>query len=86
MSFPILDNVAKSGRHTTFYLSCGAASNFDETFRAVARDIPLLYHSDYGPTAHEALRGPRTGQPGPGHPRARASGPERPAPSDVSGL
>ena len=24
MSFPILDNVAKSARHTTFYLSCGA--------------------------------------------------------------
>ncbi len=26
MSFPILDNVAKTARHTTFYLSCGAAS------------------------------------------------------------
>jgi pimeloyl-ACP methyl ester carboxylesterase len=25
MSFPVLDNVAKSGRHTTFYLSCGRA-------------------------------------------------------------
>jgi len=25
MSFPILENVARSGRHTTFYLSCGAA-------------------------------------------------------------
>jgi pimeloyl-ACP methyl ester carboxylesterase len=25
MSFPILENVAKSARHTTFYLSCGAA-------------------------------------------------------------
>jgi pimeloyl-ACP methyl ester carboxylesterase len=25
MSFPILDNVAKSARHTTFYLSCGSA-------------------------------------------------------------
>ena len=26
MSFPILENVAKSARHTTFYLSCGAGS------------------------------------------------------------
>ena len=26
MSFPILDNVAKTARHTTFYLSCGGAS------------------------------------------------------------
>ena len=25
MTFPILENVAKSGRHTTFYLSCGPA-------------------------------------------------------------
>ena len=24
MSFPILENVAKNARHTTFYLSCGA--------------------------------------------------------------
>ena len=24
MSFPILENVAQSARHTTFYLSCGA--------------------------------------------------------------
>ena len=26
MSFPILDNVAKTARHTTFFLSCGGAS------------------------------------------------------------
>ena len=26
MSFPILDNVAKTARHTTFFLSCGAAN------------------------------------------------------------
>ncbi len=25
MSFPILEHVAKSARHTTFFLSCGAA-------------------------------------------------------------
>src|SRR5271168_299538 len=26
MSFPILDHVAKTARHTTFFLSCGAAN------------------------------------------------------------
>lgn len=26
MTFPVLEHVAKSARHTTFYLSCGAAN------------------------------------------------------------
>ena len=26
------------------YVSCGASSNFDETFRAFAEDVPLLFH------------------------------------------
>jgi len=53
----MLTSAARSARYIVVYLSCGAASNFDETFRAVARDIPLLYHGDYGPTAHEAETG-----------------------------
>jgi Cdc6-like AAA superfamily ATPase len=53
----MLTSAARSARYIVVYLSCGAASNFDETFRAVARDIPLLYHSDFGPTAHEAETG-----------------------------
>ena len=53
----MLTSAARNARYITVYLSCGAASNFDETFRAVAKDIPLLYHSDYGPTAHEAESG-----------------------------
>jgi Cdc6-like AAA superfamily ATPase len=53
----MLTSAARTARYIVIYLSCGAASNFDETFRAVANDIPLLYHSDYGPTAHEAESG-----------------------------
>jgi Cdc6-like AAA superfamily ATPase len=53
----MLTSAARSARYIVVYLSGGAASNFDETFRAVARELPLLYHSDYGPTAHEAESG-----------------------------
>lgn len=53
----MLASAARTARYIVVYLSCGAASNFDETFRAVATEIPLLFHSDYGPTAAEAESG-----------------------------
>ena len=34
MSFPVLEHVAKSARHTTFYLSCGAAESDADRLRA----------------------------------------------------
>lgn len=48
---------AREARYLVSYISCGAASNFDEFFRAVAGDIPLLFHSGYGPSTPEAERG-----------------------------
>ena len=53
----MLTSAARTARYIVVYLSCGAASNFDETFRAVAKDIPLLFHGDYGPTTAEAESG-----------------------------
>jgi Cdc6-like AAA superfamily ATPase len=53
----MLASAARGARYIVVYLSCGAASNFDETFRAVATHLPLLFHSDYGPTAAEAESG-----------------------------
>ncbi|MGZ3272302.1 MAG: ATP-binding protein [Caulobacteraceae bacterium] len=53
----MLTSAARSARYIVVYLSCGAASNFDETFRAVASEIPLLFHSDYAPTTAEAETG-----------------------------
>jgi Cdc6-like AAA superfamily ATPase len=53
----MLASAARSARYIVAYLSCGTASNFDETFRAVATHIPLLFHRDYGPTAAEAEHG-----------------------------
>ncbi len=53
----MLTSAAREARYIVVYSSCSAASNFDETFRAVAADIPLLFHSDYAPTTSEAETG-----------------------------
>lgn len=53
----VFAQAARNARYLVSYVSCGAGSDFDEMFRAVADDIPLLYHSSYGPTSPEAERG-----------------------------
>lgn len=53
----ILTQAAIEARYIVVYTSCGANSNFDETFRAAAADIPLLYHSGFSPTGNEAEKG-----------------------------
>ena len=53
----MLNSAARDARYIVAYMSCGAASNFDETFRSVATEIPLLFHSDYAPTTAEAEAG-----------------------------
>jgi Cdc6-like AAA superfamily ATPase len=47
----VLSQAAREARYIVIYVSCGEASNFDETFRAVTTEIPLLYHSGTSPTA-----------------------------------
>lgn len=53
----ILTQAASDARYIVVYTSCGANSNFDETFRAAAAEIPLLFHSGVSPTALEAEKG-----------------------------
>jgi Cdc6-like AAA superfamily ATPase len=53
----VLTQAAQEARYIVVYCSCGAGSNFDEIFRAVATDIPLLFHSGFAPTADEAEKG-----------------------------
>jgi Cdc6-like AAA superfamily ATPase len=53
----MLAQAAGEARYIVVYTSCGANSNFDDTIRAVAADIPLLYHSGFAPTTEEAERG-----------------------------
>jgi len=53
----MLTQAAHEARYIVVYSSCGANSTFDETFRAAAVDIPLLFHSGFAPTTAEAERG-----------------------------
>lgn len=53
----MLAQAANEARYIVVYSSCGANSTFDETFRAAAVDIPLLFHSGFAPTTAEAEKG-----------------------------
>jgi Cdc6-like AAA superfamily ATPase len=53
----MLAQAATEARYIVVYSSCGANSTFDETFRAAAQDIPLLFHSGFAPTTAEAEKG-----------------------------
>jgi Cdc6-like AAA superfamily ATPase len=52
-----ISQAAKDARYLVTYIDCGQRTEFDETFRAVAAGIPLMYHSAYGPTSVESERG-----------------------------
>lgn len=53
----MLAQAAHDARYLVIYVTCGAGSEFDETFRAIAGGIPLIYHEAYGPTSPEGERG-----------------------------
>lgn len=53
----ILADIARDSLYLVVYASCGARSRFDEMFRAILRDIPLLYLSSVSPTQAEAEGG-----------------------------
>jgi hypothetical protein len=53
----MLAEAAREARYIVFYSSCGAASDFEETFRAAAEEIPVLFHSGFSPTNTTAERG-----------------------------
>ncbi|MBS0362687.1 MAG: ATP-binding protein [Proteobacteria bacterium] len=47
----MLSLAAMEAKYIVVYFSCGATSDFTETFRTVAAEIPLLYHSSVSPTS-----------------------------------
>ncbi len=53
----LVSQAAKEASYLVAYIDCGQRSEFDETFRALASHIPLMFHSAYGPTAAESERG-----------------------------
>lgn len=53
----MLTQAASEARYIVIYTSCGANSDFDDTFRAAAADIPVLFHRGYAPTTEQAEKG-----------------------------
>ncbi len=53
----VLSQAARDARYLVISISCGERSNFDETFRAVAAQIPLLFDASHGPTHADTERG-----------------------------
>lgn len=53
----VLAELAEQGNYKVTYASCGSDTDFDSLFRSLAREIPLLYHSDYEPISPEVEAG-----------------------------
>lgn len=53
----IIALLAKDARYLVRYSSCSASSDLDSTFRAIAEDIPLLYHEKGDPTSTQVEAG-----------------------------
>lgn len=53
----VFSQLAREARYIVRYTSCTEKSEFDATFRAIAADVPLLYHADFDPTSEPAERG-----------------------------
>ncbi len=53
----ILAQLARDARYIVRYASCGEETEFSDMMRAIARDIPLLYHADFAPTSAEIESG-----------------------------
>ena len=53
----VFAQLAREARYIVRYTSCTERSEFDATFRAIAADVPLLYHADFDPTSEPAERG-----------------------------
>jgi peptidoglycan/LPS O-acetylase OafA/YrhL/Cdc6-like AAA superfamily ATPase len=46
----IVSDLAERANYRVVYGSCGSDTNFDSLMRSLARNVPLLYHRDYGAT------------------------------------
>ena len=53
----VFAQLAREARYIVRYTSCTETSEFDATFRAIAADVPLLYHADFDPTSEPAEKG-----------------------------
>jgi Cdc6-like AAA superfamily ATPase len=50
----MLSLAAREARYIVIYISCGASTRFEEAFRSVAAELPLLYHRGVSPISSGA--------------------------------
>jgi len=53
----ILADIARESRYHVAYASCGSGSRFDEIFRGVLKDIPMLYTKNANPAGRDVESG-----------------------------
>lgn len=53
----VITELAEAANYVVHYESCGEESDFSQTFRAIARQIPLLFHGQIDPGLEEVERG-----------------------------
>lgn len=53
----ILADIAQESRYHVAYASCGSGSRFDEIFRGVLKDIPMLYTKNANPAGRDVESG-----------------------------
>jgi Cdc6-like AAA superfamily ATPase len=53
----MLAQAAQEARYVVVYVPCSVSTDFNEFFRAVASEIPVLYLSNFGPTSPAGERG-----------------------------
>lgn len=53
----MIERQATEARYLVQYTSCGETTSFSEMFRAIAAEVPLLFHADFAPTSGEIERG-----------------------------
>ncbi|MBA3896964.1 MAG: ATP-binding protein [Sphingomonadaceae bacterium] len=53
----VLAEVARDSDYVVGYATCGAHSRFEDIFRAMLREVPLLFHGEVAPTAAESEAG-----------------------------
>lgn len=53
----VLSEIARDSRYHVAYASCGGSTRFDEIFRTILAEVPLIYSSSVDPAAHDLVAG-----------------------------
>ena len=53
----VLSEIARDSRYHVAYASCGGSTRFDEIFRTILAEMPLIYSSSVDPASHDLVAG-----------------------------